>query len=477
MNIQYIIKGLGIGVLVITINACVPELTNREANRTLPGKYPIDVADSVNSAKANWREYFHDPNLIALIDTALHNNQELNIVLQEMEVARSEVRERKGEYLPSVGIGAEAGLDKVGRYTRNGALEANNEIRPGKEFPEPFTELEAGLYASWEVDIWRKLRNAKKAAFTRYLATIEGRNFMVTNLIAEIATAYYELLALKSQLAIVQQNIKIQSDVLEIVKLQKQSARVTELAVKRFEAQVLATRSLQYALQQEIVETENEINYLVGRYSGTIPGDPNAFEDIILDSIRLGIPSQLLENRPDIRQAEFELAAANLDINIARADFYPSLGLKAGIGFQSFTPAYLVKTPQSLMYGLVGELSAPLVNRNAIKSRYYIANAKQAQAVYHYEQTVLKAYMEVVNQLASISNLANSYYLKLQQVDALTEAVEISNILFKSARADYMEVLLTQREALESKFELIETKKEQLDAKVNIYRALGGGWN
>jgi outer membrane protein TolC len=195
------------------------------------------------------------------------------------------------------------------------------------------------------------------------------------------------------------------------------------------------------------------------------------------DTIHAGIPSQLLANRPDIKQAELDLEAARLDVKVARARFYPSLGISASLGYQAFNPSYLLTTPESLIYSLAGDLTAPLINKNAIKATYYSANAKQVQAVYNYERAILNAYIEVANQLSKISNLEKSYDLKSKQVQTLTESITISNDLFKSSRADYMEVLMTQRDALESKFELIETKKEQMNALVNIYRALGGGWN
>ncbi len=311
----------------------------------------------------------------------------------------------------------------------------------------------------------------------RYLSSVEGRNFMVTNLVAEIANSYYELLALDNQLDIVKKNIEIQNDALEIVKRQKEAARVTELAVRRFQAQVLNTQSLQYGIQQSIIETENRINFLIGRFPQAVPRDTTTFSSPLRDDIRAGLPSQLLANRPDIKQAELNLAAAKLDVKVAKARFYPSLGISAGIGLQAFDPTFLVKTPESLIYTLTGDIVAPLVNRNSIKAAYYSANAMQIQAVYNYERTILNAYIEVANQLAKVGNLANSYDLKAQQVQALMESTIIANDLFKSARADYMEVLLTQRDVLESRFELVETKKQQLNALVNIYQALGGGWN
>lgn len=454
------------------------DLSERKENKNAPSLYNSNTTDTTNTAAKKWKDFFTDPYLRTLIDTALKNNQELNIVLREIQIAQTEVRARKGEYLPFLDIDAGAGVEKVGRYTRNGAVEANesNEINPGKENPEPLPDFLLSANVSWQVDIWKKLRNAKKSAMLRYLATTEGKNFMVTNLVAEIAHSYYELLAMDTQLDIVKQNITIQSNALEIVKLEKQSARVTELAVRKFEAEVFHTKSLQYDIQQNIIELENRINFLVGRFPQPVQRNSKAFTELVPDTVQSGIPAQLLQNRPDIRQAELELEASKLDVKVAKANFYPSLDLSAGIGFNAFNPSFLIRSPQSVLYSLAGDLVAPLINRNAIKAYYYSASAKQIQAAYNYERTILRAYIEVINQLSNIDNLAKSYDLKSKQVEALNQSINISIGLFKSARADYMEILLTQRDALDSKFELIDTKKQQMDAMVNIYQALGGGW-
>ncbi len=460
----------------ILYNACsIPAVIHKSENKSTPLTFNNSV-DTANSANTSWRNYFNDPFLIALIDTALKNNQELNSMLQEMEIARNEVRARKGEYLPFVGLNGAAGAEKVGRYTSRGASEATTEIKPGKEMPDPLPDYRLAVYASWELDIWSKLRNAKKAAAVRYLSTIEGKNFMVTSLVAEIADGYYELLALDNQLEITRQNIDIQTNALEIVKLQKTAARVTELAVRKFEAEVLNTQSLQYGIQQKIVETENRINFLLGRFPQSIARNDKAFSSFVPGTIHAGLPSQLLSNRPDIKQAELELTAARLDVRVAKAKFYPALGIAASLGYQAFNPSYFFRTPESILYAIAGDMVAPLVNRNAIKAAYYNANAKQIQAVYKYERTLTNAFAEVANQLSRLSNLQKSCELKEKQVQALTDAIVISNDLFRSARANYMEVLMTQRDALESKLDLIETKMQQRHAIVHVYRALGGGW-
>jgi NodT family efflux transporter outer membrane factor (OMF) lipoprotein len=300
---------------------------------------------------------------------------------------------------------------------------------------------------------------------------------MVTHLVSEIAHSYYELLALDNRLKLLEQNISILENALKIVKLQKQAAKVTELAVKRFEAEMLDNQSRLYYVKQQIIETENKINYLVGRYPTTIIRSSDGFNKLLPQKVYSGIPAQLMQHRPDVRQAENLLAAAKLDVAIAKAEFYPSIKLTAGLGFQAFNPQYIVTTPESMLYSLAGELVAPVINRNAIKANYYSANSKQIQAIIEYQSTVLNAYVEVVNQLASINNLNESYNYKQKQVKVLNESITIASNLFKSARADYMEVLMTQRDALESKVELVETKRDQFMSMISLYEALGGGWN
>ncbi|MGC4103037.1 TolC family protein [Ferruginibacter sp.] len=467
-----------IATLVVCLAAAsckVPAVVQQTENKTTPAAYNTST-DSTNSAATSWKTFFTDPNLVNLIDTALLHNQELNITLQEIEIAKNEIRLKQAPLQPSVAARLGVGVEKVGRYTSQGAGDASTEIEPGKEVPDPLTDITAGLYANWEVDIWKKLRTAKQAAITRYLSTVEGKNFMLTNLVAEIANSYYELLALDNQLEIVQQNISLQKNALEIVKIQKEAARVTELAVQKFEAEVLKSQSMEFDIAQQIKETELKINFLTGRYPTPVVRSKNNFSSLVPAVVSTGIPSQLLANRPDIRQAELDLTAAKLDVKVARAEFYPSLGISAALGFQAFKPTYLVKFPESLLYSLAGDFAGPLINRNAIKAEFYSANARQLQAMYNYERSILNGYMEVAVQLSKIDNLGKSYDLKSKQVDALTRSIDISNDLFKNARADYLEVLMTQRDALEARLELVETKKDQLNAVVNIYRGLGGGW-
>ncbi|SIQ69762.1 efflux transporter, outer membrane factor (OMF) lipoprotein, NodT family [Chryseobacterium sp. RU37D] len=429
-----------------------------------------------NSGTTPWRQFFTDPNLVSLIETALKNNQELMITLQEIEIAKSGVLAKKGRLTPTVSAGLGAGVKKAGRYTSEGAGDASTEIEPGKEMPDPLGNFGGGLMANWEIDIWKKLRTEKESAVAHYLSTVEGKNFVLSNLIEEVADNYYELLALDNQLDIIQQYIKLQQKALEISKIQKEAAAATELAVKKFEAELAKSKATEYTIRQEITEKENEINALCGRFPQPIVRTKEDFMTTIPQTVYTGIPSQLLANRPDIKQAELELKSSKLDVEAARKEFYPSLEISATLGLEAFKPSYLVKMPESIASSLMGELAGPLINKSAIKANFQTADARQIQALYEYDKTILNAYLDVANLMSKVKNLDQYYKLKSEETQALEKSIDIANQLFKNSRADYLEVLLNQRDALDAKMELVEAKQKQLSTVVDIYKSLGGGW-
>lgn len=470
--------------LAATLNfACVPVLRNpsRDVVRDVPDGYGVRDAASTSSVALGqgalpWEVFFQDEGLRALVALAMKNNQELNISMQELVISQSEILATEGEFLPRVGLEGTVGVEKVGRYTSQGASDATTEYAPGKEVPEHLPVFRFGLRAEWEIDIWKRLRNASKAAALRYLATVEGRSFVMTQIVAEIAKSYYELLAADRQVEVVRQNIEIQENALEVVRVQKRAAKASELAVRRFEAEVLKNRSRLMELRQVVADAEARINFLVGRFPQSVSRAQSAFDDGLPEWVDAGLPADLLRNRPDIRRAELALAAAKVDVEVARARFYPSLAVDAGVGYEAFRASHLLTTPASVFYGAAANLTAPIFNRKGIKAGYIAANARQLKAVYEYERAVLAAVTEVVNGLRSLVNLRAEVELRRRQVDALQRSIEVSNVLYRSARADYMEVLMTRRDALESQMELVESRRRQKVAVVDIYCALGGGW-
>jgi NodT family efflux transporter outer membrane factor (OMF) lipoprotein len=432
------------------------------------------VTSPESSAQIGIREFFNDPLLLCLIDQALAGNRELKILDEEVQIARNDILARQGAYLPFVSFRAETGLEKNSVYTPLGAAEKDLEYRPFKHFPNPVGNFLLGLNFFWELDIWRELRNARDAAAQRYLAASERRNYFVTRLVAEIAENYYSLMALDKRLETLDQTIQLQEQSLKLAIARKEAARGTELAVQRFQAEVRKNQSEKLIVNQEIVQAENRINFLVNRFPQPVERMSAGFFDLNIHALCVGVPAQLLQNRADIRQAERELEAAGLDVLVARAHFFPRLDITANVGYQAFNPKYLFN-PDALVYNVAGGLVAPLINKKAIRAEYQSANARQLQTVYNYQRVILNAFTEVVNRVSKVQNYSKSIEIKKQQLQSLEASVDSATKLFQAARAEYVEVLLAQRDLLEARTVLIETKKEQLSAIVNAYQALGGG--
>ncbi len=472
---MYKLKFLSLIILVALISCKAPLIFEHKNAQIIPATYD-KKNDNTNMADLKWKDFFTDPYLQTLIDTALVNNVEILTTLQEIEMAKNNIAIKKSFLKPSVSAGVGLGIDKAGRYTATGAGNASTEITDGKGVPEPITDILLGLKTTWEVDIWHKLRNAKKGALLKYLKTVEGKNFVITNLVAEIANSYYELLALDNQLEIIRETIQLQKNELEIVKVQKEAAKATELGVKQFEAQVYNLQGDEYDVLQNITEAENKINFLLSRFPQKIDRDKTLLTSKIPMTINEGIPAQLLQNRPDIKQAALELQAAKIDVKIAQAEFYPSLGISANLGFQAFKPKYLFKPLESLAFSVINDFAGPIINRTAIKAEFNKANAVQLEALYDYQKAVVNGYIEVSNEMSNIKNLQEIQNLKTKEVQTLTKSISIAKDLFQYARATYLEVLIAQRDALSAKLELVETSKKQFNAVTNIYKALGGGW-
>jgi multidrug efflux system outer membrane protein len=476
--IKNITKYLFIVVLLISINACkAPSLLPVPVLKNIPKEYAgSSMLDSTSVVNIKWNQFFTDKQLVALIDTALKNNLDVLITLQEIEIAKNKIKFANGKFLPSITGSTSMSVEKVGRYTSQGAGDASTDITPGSGVPDLLPNLSFGFQASWEADIWGKLKSAQSATVLRYLSSEEGKKLVFTNLIAEIANDYYELVAQKNQLDLVRTSIELQQKELEIVKIQKETGVVTSLAVKQFEAQLYNTQNTAYNILQNIVETENKLNLLLGRFPQHLNVDAEASTQKIPLIIESGIPSQLLNNRPDIKQAELELQASNFDVKAARAEFYPSFNIGANLGFSAFKPSYLLRTPESMMYSLVNDITGPVVNKSAIKAAFNTANAQQIEALYNYQKTIINGYIDVRNQLSNFENLNKAYSFKNNETSTLKEAVEISTDLFKYGKANYLEVLTTQKDALNAQLELIDFKKQQLQSLANVYKALGGGW-
>jgi multidrug efflux system outer membrane protein len=451
-----------IGSLLLVQPGCgIPKLRKPEPAQPLVDTFN-GVTSAENSACVGTSDFFNDP--------------QLRILRQDIAIASNEVWRRSGSYLPFVTFGAGASLDKLSTFTPEGA-DLSQIIKPnGGVFPNPIPDFLVAANISWQIDIWRQLRNARDAQGLRYLGTTDGWNYVVTRLVADIAENYYTLMALDKQLETLDRTIGLQEQSLVMSRSLMNAGKGTELGIQRFLAEIRKNQSQKLIIRQQIIETENRINFLCGRYPQTVRRNSETFLDLNLPMLSVGVPSQLLQNRPDIRQAERDLTASGIDIRVARASFYPRLIITSGVGYEAYNTRYIFFTPESLIYNVAGGLVAPLVNRRAIQADFMNANAKQLQALYGYQQTILNAFTEVINRVSKAENYRLSLEVKRQQIASLESAVDISGRLFQSARVEYLDVLTALRDRQDARVVLIDTKKEQLAAVVNAYQALGGGW-
>ncbi|MHA4845599.1 efflux transporter outer membrane subunit [Flavitalea antarctica] len=453
---------------------------------TTPEKYNLKdstlqtAADSNSIASISWKNFFSNQKLTSLIDLALNHNPDLLITMQRIEMANAMLMARKGAFYPTVDAVAAAGVEKFGDYTLNGVGNFDTNLSPNlakeQRIPNPTPEFLLGLRSSWEIDLWGKLKNQKNAANARYLKEQHSAIFLKTLIVAEVAKLYYNLAALDSEMGIIQKNIALQENALEIVKVQKEAGRATELAVQQFNAQLLFTKAAAYRVKQDIVAAEMDLNNLLGRFPASILRDSLNKLGPISQELEAGLPSQLLLRRPDIRAAELELLAANADVNAARAAFYPSLTINPFAGLNAFSISMLFNGA-SLAYGVVGGLTAPIFNQKRIRAAYKISIAENREAYQDYRKKVINAYSEVLTHLNSIGNLNKAFNFKQQEVVALQNAVSTSRDLYLAGRASYLEIIAAQKVLLEAEIELNEIQKEQYQNKIALYRSLGGGWN
>jgi multidrug efflux system outer membrane protein len=466
-------------MLLLVLPGChlLPVLRQAEPAPGLPESIK-GATSPENSAQLGIEEFYNDQMLTCLIRQGLANNRELRILNEDVQIAQNEVLARSGAYLPFVTLGTGAGLNRYSRFTLEGAGQKYDPFAPGKFFPNPMGNFIGGVNLSWQLDIYRQLRNARDAAARRYLAAFDQRNYFVTRLVAEIAANYYDLISFDRRLENLDNIIELNQNSLKIAQARLVFARGRLLAVQRFEAEVRKNQSQKLIVRQDIIEAENRINYLLNRFPAPVDrmstGLPQYF-DLNIHSLSVGVPSQLLANRPDIREAERDLEAAGLDVKVARVNFFPQLVLTGGVGLEAFSMRYLFE-PQAVVGSIAGGLVGPVINFRAIRAQYLSANARQLQSVYNYQRVVINAFTEVVNRLSKVENYSTSIAIKKRQVERLEASVETANRLFQNAQTEYIDVLFAQRDLWDARADLIETKQAELSAVINTYQALGGGW-
>ncbi|MGV8136168.1 MAG: efflux transporter outer membrane subunit [Mangrovibacterium sp.] len=449
------------GIAVILLSCNTSSHFSRETVKTDGLFGDAAQTDSATIANTPWQQLFTDPQLQNLIREGLDNNPDLQIAIQRVVEAEAYYSQGKASLFPSVT--AQAG----GGYVRNPET-----LYP--DGPRNVKDFQLNFQASWEVDIWGKLRSAKRSAYANLLASDAGRKAVQTELISGIANTYYSLLALDEQLAITRETVKNNIDLVETMKILKNSGQVTGAAVVQTEAIRYAAEVTIPDLEQTIRETENTLCLLLGRTPGKIERGSLA-DQKSPELIKTGVPAQLLDNRPDVMQAEYAVMSAYELTDNARAYFYPALTITALSGFESPELDKLLD-PIAFSANVIGGLTAPLLNKRTNVTRLEVAKARQEEALISFRNTLLNAGMEVNNALGQYDASEKKTVLRRQQLNSLEKSLSYTKELLNYGSATYTEVLNAQQSLLSAQLNDVNDHLQKLTSVVFLYRALGGGW-
>lgn len=427
----------------------------------------VNTKDTTNLGHLSWEQLFPDAALQAIINKALANNFDLKIAVERINEATALYRQSGLAYLPSLNGSLSAGLNRSSRSNTNtGGFDINTTNTP----------VQLGVNASWEIDIWGKLKSAEQAALARLLQTDAVKRAVQTQIIANMASFYYRLLALDQNLAITEAAIAIRQEDVQTMKALKEAAIVTGAAVVQSEASLYAAQVSLPDIRRSIREIENMMSVLAGEAPETIARTSLDAQTVITD-LKTGVPLQLLSNRPDVQVAEFAFRAAFENTNIARASFYPNLNITAALGISSLRFENLFKN-SPLFYNVGGNLTQVIFNRGALKTQLKVAESQQLQALYAFQQSFLNAGKEVSDALYAYETGVEKQQTRRLQIASLQKAVEFNKELLKySSATNYTDVLMSEQNLLQAQLAAVNDKLQQLQAVVELYQALGGGSN
>jgi len=448
----------------VSQDVLVPELN-------LPTTYrSATMQDTASVARLPWNKFFTETDLQSLIDSAVARNNDLQLAVKNLESAQLVLRQARLGYLPDIQLRGTATSTRPSDNSLNGVT---LEQFLGTRHIEDFT---AAAAISWEADIWGKIRSQKAAALAVYLQTEEARKAVQTQLVTNVAQSYYNLLMLDEQLRIAHKNLKLSDSTIRVLQLQFNAGQVTSLALQQVEAQRLTAARLIPQFEQAIIIQENALSILVGKLPAQISRSATLETVPTSRGFAAGLPSQLLHLRPDVRRSELAVIRANADVGLAKANLYPSLVITAQGGINAIKASNWFNIPASLFGTVAGGLTQPLFEKRRLRTQYYLARLEREKSIIEFRQQVLIAVGEVSDALVRMDKLQQQQTIAANRAKTLQQATGNAAMLFKSGMANYLEVLSAQTNVLQSELELTTIKKAQLDATIDLYRSVGGGW-
>lgn len=458
-------------LLLVVLASCKVGKVYQRPDVALPDQYRNAPASADSSiAVTDWNQLFTDPVLQKLIETALQQNLDLQVAMRRIDMTREYVKQAKVQLLPAINAQVSGSYTNPSENSLNG-ISLKNFLQT--DHIEDYT---ASLGLSWEIDVWGRIRRQKEAAVADYLQTSEAAKAVKTALIANVANAYFNLLMLDEQIVIAQRNLELSDTIVRIMRLQKQSGEATELAVQQAIVQQQTAAILLPQLKQAIGIQEHALSLLLGEAPTDISRSATLRDISLPEQMSAGIPAALLSNRPDVKASEMSLVAANARAGAAQAEMYPTLNITASGGLNAFKASNWFSMPASLFGTVAGGLTQPLFQHRRLRTQWNVAKLQRDQAALEFRQSVLNAVREVSDALVSAEQLKDQYSIAAAQTDTLQKSIRYAQLLFRSGMANYLEVITVQGKMLQSELAQAQLKRQQLNAQVELYRSLGGGW-
>jgi outer membrane protein, multidrug efflux system len=451
--------------LALALTGCTVGQNYKRPVLDLPGGFRSQAPELNSNAEfladAKWDKVFTDEQLQNLIRTALQQNYDLRLAAERVLTAQAQLGVSRSNQLPSVGVGPEL------QTLRNAENPKSQAFR--------WDSASLGTSVAWEIDFWGKYRRATEAAQANLVASEWGRKAVLSTLVTDVASGYFRLRALDLQLEITERTLKSRKESLRLTTLLSDSGSTTLMDQRQAEQLVYTAAAAVPELQKQITQQENALSILLGQTPGAIPRGKELTAQAHLPALPTGLPSQLVERRPDIREAEQKLIAANAQIGVAKAAYFPAISLIGSGGFQSSALSSLISGPAGL-WTLTGTAAQPLFTGGRLRNNVQITESQQRQALLTYRQTVQGAFREVSDALVAYQKTSEALQEQDKLVKAAQDAARLSHIRYEAGATSYLEVLTNETNYYSAQLGLAQTDLNQLLALVQVYGALGGGW-